>query len=156
MDQSSFWSEEPPVSPSHSQDSEKDWMMTVATSPLSFFDLLRESGPYGWFGRTSLASCHQTEDGILEPFSGEWSNSGTGGPTGSWTLSTSEFHSGADACLLSDILETGDHLQQYSLSAKACRGILRRAEKRGKDLPKGLYQALMQAITDSKDVQDKT
>jgi hypothetical protein len=36
---------------------------------------------------------------------------------------------------LSDILETGDVPQRYFLSPKACSGILRRAEKRGKELP---------------------
>jgi len=35
-------------------------------------------------------------------------------------------------CSLSDILETGDLPQRFFLSAKACAGILRRAEKRGK------------------------
>jgi len=45
-------------------------------------------------------------------------------------------------CSLSDILETGDVPQRYYLSAKACAGILRRAEKRGKDLPKALKAAL--------------
>jgi hypothetical protein len=58
------------------------------------------------------------------------------------TLNTSEFHSAADACLLSDILETGDVPQRFYLSAKACKGILRRAEKRGKSLPQSLAQAL--------------
>jgi hypothetical protein len=57
-------------------------------------------------------------------------------------LSTSEFHSGAVACSLSDILETGDVPRRFYLSATACRGILRRAEKRGKELPAALKQAL--------------
>jgi hypothetical protein len=76
MDQLTFLSEEPLVSHSASQDSEADWMMTVATSRLSFLDLLKEHGPSGWFGRTSLASCHQTQDGTLVPFSEGWSNCG--------------------------------------------------------------------------------
>jgi hypothetical protein len=45
-------------------------------------------------------------------------------------------------CSLSDILETGDVPQRYYLTAKACQGILRRAEKRGKDLPPQLAHAL--------------
>lgn len=36
--------------------------------------------------------------------------------------------------------------EKYSLSAKACRGILRRAEKRGKELPRMLREALEEAI----------
>lgn len=49
---------------------------------------------------------------------------------------------GDAVCGLSDILETGDVPQRYFLSAKACRGILRRAEKRGKALPPPLQCAL--------------
>jgi hypothetical protein len=43
---------------------------------------------------------------------------------------------------LSDTLETGDLPQRFFLSATACQGILRRAEKRGKQLPSALEQAL--------------
>jgi hypothetical protein len=43
---------------------------------------------------------------------------------------------------LSQILE-GGRLQKYYLSAKACQGILRRAEKRGKELPPMLKEALI-------------
>lgn len=42
---------------------------------------------------------------------------------------------------LSDILEV-DADAKYNLSAKACRGILRRADKRGKELPEILKAAL--------------
>jgi hypothetical protein len=58
------------------------------------------------------------------------------------TLNTSEFHSAADACLLSDFLETGDHLLPYSLSAKACNGIIRRADARNKPIMPELLAAL--------------
>ena len=53
--------------------------------------------------------------------------------------------SGAAECSLSDVLETGDVPQRYFLSGKACRGILRRAEKRGKTLPSQLHRALTEA-----------
>ena len=52
-----------------------------------------------------------------------------------------EFPSVENVSLLSQILEETPH-QKYSLSAKACQGILRRAEKRGKTLPKMLKEAL--------------
>jgi hypothetical protein len=65
-----------------------------------------------------------------------------GSLTGFLTLSTLEFPSAAVASSLSDILETGDVPQRYFLSATACRGILRRAEKRGKQLPPSLRAAL--------------
>lgn len=71
-----------------------------------------------------------------------------GSPTECWTLNTSEhacspaLSPSAAVCSLSDILETGDHLQRYFLTPKACKGILRRAEKRGKELPQLLRRAL--------------
>jgi hypothetical protein len=43
-------------------------------------------------------------------------------------------------------LETGELPQRFFLSATACKGILRRAEKRGKQLPPALFQAL-QAVS---------
>jgi hypothetical protein len=65
-----------------------------------------------------------------------------GSRSGFLTLNTSEFHSAAVASSLSDILETGDVPHRYFLSATACRGILRRAEKRAKTLPEHLKAAL--------------
>jgi hypothetical protein len=47
-------------------------------------------------------------------------------------------------CSLSDILETGTVPQRFFLSDTACRGILRRADKRGKELPESLRLALQQ------------
>jgi hypothetical protein len=65
-----------------------------------------------------------------------------GSPTEFSTLSTSDWPNDASVCSLSDILETGDVPQRYFLTAKACAGILRRAEKRGKALPMQLLRAL--------------
>jgi hypothetical protein len=142
MVQLTFLSEERPVSRSQSPALEAEWLTNVATWRSNIYALLIAHGPDGWYGRTSPASCRLTEDGILEPSSEGWRNSGMGSPTEFSTLSTSEFHSGAVACSLSDILETGDVPQRYYLSATACRGILRRAEKRGKELPHSLKAAL--------------
>jgi len=50
--------------------------------------------------------------------------------------------SDGDVFSLSDVLETRDVPQKYYLSARACAGILRRAEKRGKALPEMLRVAL--------------
>lgn len=107
----------------------------------------------GSSGRTSLASCRKTLAGLLEPSSGRWLNSGMGGPTECWTHSMSEWtatltqsHSGDAVCSLSDVLEA-THLvpQRFFLSRKACEGILRRAERRGKALPPMLLVALQSA-----------
>lgn len=84
----------------------------------------------------------------------EWSFPGLSmAPTGwrgeSLTLSSAEHasslgpsHNDGAVCSLSDILETGDHLRPYFLSPRACLGILRRAAKRGKELPGMLLRAL--------------
>jgi hypothetical protein len=61
----------------------------------------------------------------------------------------SEFRNGAVASSLSEILETGEVDRRYYLTQKACRGILRRAEKRGKELPTMLRHALQQVAGDS-------
>lgn len=52
-----------------------------------------------------------------------------------------EFPNEENASRLSQILEENPH-PKYFLSAKACQGILNRAAKRGKDLPKELKEAL--------------
>jgi len=57
-------------------------------------------------------------------------------------LNTSEWPNDAAVCSLSSILEGQSIPQRYYLSAKACAGILRRAEKRGKVLPVELQRAL--------------
>ena len=54
---------------------------------------------------------------------------------------TGESPKDAAGSSLSQILE-GGQLQKYYLSAKACLGILRRAQKRGKELPPLLKRAL--------------
>jgi len=142
-EQSTFWPEEHLASLSPSPVSERDWMMRVATSRLSLLDLLIDSGPYGWCGRTSPVSCRLTGDGRLEPFSGCWSSAGMASHGESWTLSFSEYPSDGAASSLSDILEDGELPQRYYLTPRACRGILRRAEKRGKELPWALQSALL-------------
>ncbi len=65
-----------------------------------------------------------------------------------WTALPAHFPSDEGVCSLSDILEaTGDVPQRFYLSAKACRGILRRAVNRGKELPPQLQLAL-QAVAE--------
>jgi len=63
-------------------------------------------------------------------------------------LNISDWPNDASVCSLSRVLETGPIPAKYFLSAKACRGILRRAEKRGKELPELLRHALEQ-VADS-------
>jgi hypothetical protein len=70
-----------------------------------------------------------------------------GSPTEFLTLNTLEYPSDGVASSLSDILEIGELPQRYYLSGTACRGILRRAEKRGKELPEALRSALLEVAS---------
>lgn len=142
MDQLTFWSEEHLASLSPSRDFGED-LMTLAETSCSLTELLRIVSSHGGLsGRTCPASCRLTEDGILAPFSGSWASSGMGSPTEFLTLSTPDWPSDGAVCSLSDILETGDLPRRFYLSPKACAGILRRAEKRGKELPAALAEVL--------------
>jgi hypothetical protein len=153
-EQSTFWSEERLANPSVSQDSAKDSTTREVDSCLHFLRSLNVSGLDGLSGKTSPAFCHQTEEGILEPSLGRWGHWGMGLPTGCWTHNGSEWPSAAAVCSLSDVLETGPLPQRFYLSQKACAGILRRAEKRGKELPTLLRQALWQ-VAEGSSAQEK-
>jgi DNA (cytosine-5)-methyltransferase 1 len=64
-------------------------------------------------------------------------------------LNTSEYPSaGVESSSLADVLLT-QALPKYSLSQKACEGILRRANKRGKTLPEKLQAALVRQASPS-------
>ena len=126
-------------------------MTRVATWHSDLYSLLLASSPGGFYGKTCPAFCRATEDGILVPYSEGWQSAGMGGPTESLTLNMSEWNhtlapcpSDDSVCSLSDVLEAGSVPPRYFLSAKACAGILRRAEKREKELPTALHQALQQ------------
>ena len=152
LDQLTLFAEEPLVKDSHLQDLEKDWMMTVATWHSSFSELLLQRGPVDRLGERSRCTVNQTKEGTLEPFSEGWKNSGMGGHTEHWTLSTLEwtgleglFLKDEGVSSLSDILETGDRVLEYCLTPIACQGILRRAERRSKEgLPELLKRLLQQ------------
>jgi hypothetical protein len=58
------------------------------------------------------------------------------------TPNISEWPNAAAVCSLSQVLEQGSIPQRFFLSSTACAGILRRAEKRGKELPTTLRHAL--------------
>ena len=57
-----------------------------------------------------------------------------------WRREGAEY--GFSRVTLSEVLETGPVPERYFLSAAACAGILRRAERRGKKLPAHLEAAL--------------
>ena len=93
-------------------------------------------------------------DGPRPDASAEWVTAESPFPSlGNYTtVSFGECPNAAVDSRLSQILEASPP-QKFSLSAKACEGILRRAEKRGKELPKELHDALVRqaSVSDSED-----
>lgn len=136
--------------PSPSQDSGMAWPTLAVASRWSTSAWLAHLARDGSSGKTSLVSCHQDRDGTLVPSSGRWSRAGMASPGGCWTLNMCEWtdtlvpsHSDGSVCSLSDILEETQLVpQRFFLSPRACAGILRRAERRGKELPSMLLEAL--------------
>jgi hypothetical protein len=61
-----------------------------------------------------------------------------------WTATLTPSHSADAVCSLSDVMEETSLVPpRFYLSQRACEGILRRAERRGKALPPMLLAALM-------------
>jgi hypothetical protein len=146
MNQLTFWSEEHLANRSQLQGLEKVWKTLVETSCLPIYQWLTILNPSGFYGKTYLAYSLVTEDMTLQPYFKGWLNSGMGSHTGFLTLNISECHKDADVCSLSDVLEIGEVPPKYYLSQKACAGILRRAEVRGKTLPIALQKALQATV----------
>ena len=93
-------------------------------------------------GATILYLCLRTGNGFLPDVSWETVQALPGVST---TLNTGECPSAVRESTLSQILEANAP-EKYYLSPKACAGILRRAEKRGKELPQMLKEALEEVI----------
>ena len=157
QEQLTFWSEEPHANLSALPDCGKDSKTHAETSCLPTLQSLHVYGLDGSFGKTCRECLVHPEDGTLVPSSGGYGNWGISTPTGCWTLNGAEHtgipmpsrSAGVESSLLvaslSEVLETGTLPQRYCLSAKACLGILKRAERRGKKLPQMLRDALEQA-----------
>ena len=89
-----------------------------------------------------------TKEKILESLSERWATSGILAPGGCLTLSTLEYPSeGKEYSSLADVLLTQEVLPKFFLSPKACEGILRRANRRGKTLPLALQEALVKQVS---------
>jgi len=130
-------------------ESARAWLESEADFGSSSIAFLQSLGHDGLLSRTSPA-CYPHQEGQTLPSSFEgWSNSGMACAGGYLTLSMPEYHSDAAVCSLSDILET-DVPRKYYLSARAARGILRRAEKRGRELPELLTESLQAVIAGAK------
>lgn len=104
-------------------------------------------------GRTSRDAFRATRGETSDAYSTSWKTAGISWRGERWTRNLPEYLTGqrvdsegryrnaAGASSLSEVLEVRAP-RTYSLSARACEGIIRRAEKRGKPLPSVLRDAL--------------
>jgi hypothetical protein len=152
---------------------EEDWKMSEETLPLIFAESQTSTNPSGCCGKmcreyspakiTLSGAFLRNSRGLMQPSS----QSEEGGQVRVWLLEKRELSRGvcsmlnmyewtvtlepfpnADGvCSLSDVLEQAEIPRRYFLSQKACTGILRRAAKRGKVLPKMLERALQEVAT---------
>jgi hypothetical protein len=147
-------------------ESVRDWLENEADSGGSSYESFKNLNLAGLLSKTSLVcfpatqetsrhlTCKRAKSGRLtrkvtwpSSFRG-FRNAGIGGPTGFSTFSFTEFPKDGAVSSLSEVLES-DAPKKYFLSPKAARGILRRAEKRGKELPLMLREALEQVAKDT-------
>lgn len=121
-----------------------DFPASAAVSGLSSLASLKNYGHAGASSRMlpGFSLVDSPPEATLGSSSTPWSNSGTAWPGGRSTHSMPESLRGGVASSLSEVLETEPPPQRYWLSAKAAAGILRRAERRGKELPEPLALAL--------------
>jgi hypothetical protein len=90
-----------------------------------------------------------TTDAISEQSSLKWPTQGIATLSGEfWIRNSSESPSDAEESSLSEVLLT-EADPRYLLSAKACEGILRRSNRRGKTLPPQLQEALVKQASQS-------
>lgn len=82
----------------------------------------------------SIARSGRTQVALLDP-----KGQSHGGPL---MPNISDWHSGAVVCSLWQVLVRGSIPERFFLSSEACAGILRRAARRGKALPRLLMRAL--------------
>lgn len=119
----------------------RDWLESEAGCGGNFVGLFESVGRDGLLSKTFPACYPVAPDATLPRSFAGWSSAGIAAPGGFWMLSISEFPSDGSACSLSEVLET-EAAPRFYLSPVACRGILRRAEKRGARLPQTLLEAL--------------
>jgi hypothetical protein len=162
VEELTLWQEDHPAKTSAWLESVQDWMDNGADcSGINAVSLI-QSLPLGFCGKTSLALSPATTEPTLLPCCGESQAHSPSCPMGDGglpesaldqselqsggclTLNGSEWPSDGVACSLSAVLEANVDRRFY-LSPRACYGILRRAEKRGRDLPISLEIALQQA-----------
>jgi hypothetical protein len=123
--------------------------------------LADEAWPEGAFARLVAGTWVTPQTDLFsdlgsETFSGPWPLSGYMERGAVWTQGTSECPSGGDASTsLGDVLlETVP--ERFFLSPRAAAGILRRAEKRRRELPRALHTALAELASQHQDDDKRT
>jgi len=135
-----------PVRMSLPQVDERDFELPAPASSSSLHESLESYGPAGCWSRMFQGFTQAMQARISISSSTRLPNAGMVWRGECWIASISEFPNDAAESTLSAILEA--HVpQRFYLSAKAARGILRRAERRGKELPSALMQALQAVAT---------
>lgn len=119
----------------------KDFLEADPGSGGSSIELLSNLARIGLLSRTFPVYYPVMEGKILRSSEDRWYNSGMLSAGGCLTLNTSESPKEGVECSLLQVLET-DAAERYYLTPRAARGILRRAEKRGKTLPERLIKNL--------------
>ena len=107
----------------------------------SMFDAFVSSCLSGSSGRTSQGRLPSSEERLSSNSSPKWMSSGTVWHGEYSTRSSSAWPNDASVSFLSDTLETCVPAR-YCLSPKACAGILRRCESKGRPLPEPLGEVL--------------
>ena len=136
---------EAPVSHSQSQEEERDWMASLALCS-NTFELFARFAQSGCYGKTYPEYCRLTEAVHSESYSMSWPRSGTLWHGDCLMLNSSVWPNDGSVCSLSEALQS-EVSQRYSLTPKACRGILARSERRGKQLPPQLEAAIRETAS---------
>lgn len=145
---STFSAEDSPARTYPLPESEQDSPASEADSSLSSHESLGLFDPDGFSSRTFPVFSLHTAVGTSESSLERWPTSGTAWDGGLSTHVSSECRSADGGCSSSEpslttILEPPQSVAaKYSLSARAASGILRRAQKRGRELPPHLQAAL--------------
>lgn len=99
-----------------------------------FARLVGEGKPELFFSKTLRAYSAPTEEKILESCSQRWPSSGILSDGVLLTANTSECPNHGRGSTLSDVVETGEVQEKYFLSPNAAKGIIRRADRMGRNL----------------------
>jgi hypothetical protein len=140
--QLTLFAEDSPAKTLASQESDVDLMANGLASGTSLLELSTRLNQRGWSLKTCQGYSLQPEGKILPSSFSGWQTAGMAWGGECLTLKASDLPSDGSVCLLSQVLEA--HVDaRYYLSPKACAGIIRRANVRGKQIPQPLLNALM-------------